>query len=148
MISFFPCSTVLFADPTDEEENLVTGIVTVVVTDDDKIAAVHKPGNMCFGDLTILGQEKKKLLPFDTVQLQQQQQQPFCKLNLYSEAVSFIEEMVVRGKFFIMLFFFFFFLQGGSPLVDDKLQECFKVAVKRAKEVRDLVQTACINVDR
>ena len=60
MISFFPCSTVLFADPTDEEENLVTGIVTVVVTDDDKIAAVHKPGNMCFGDLTILGQEKKK----------------------------------------------------------------------------------------
>ncbi|RMX49758.1 hypothetical protein pdam_00019763 [Pocillopora damicornis] len=72
--------TVLFADPTDEEENLVTGIVTVVITDDDKIAAVHKP--------------------------------------------------------------------GGSPLVDDKLQECFKVAVKRAKEVRDLVQTACINVDR
>ena len=42
----------------------------------------------------------------------------------------------------------FFFLQGGSPLADDKLQECFKVAVKRAKEVRDLVQTACINVDR
>lgn len=59
MISFFPCSTVLFADPTDEEENLVTGIVTVVITDDDKIAAVHKPGNMCFGDLTILGQAKK-----------------------------------------------------------------------------------------
>ena len=56
--------------------------------------------------------------------------------------------MVVGGEFFIMLFFFFFFLQGGSPLVDDKLQECFKVAVKRAKEVRDLVQTACINVDR
>lgn len=50
----------MFADPTDEEENLVTGIVTVVITDDDKIAAVHKPGNMCFGDLTILGQEKKK----------------------------------------------------------------------------------------
>ena len=73
MISFFPCSTVLFADPTDEEENLVTGIVTVVITDDDKIAAVHKPGNMCFGDLTILGQAKKILLPFDTVQLQQQQ---------------------------------------------------------------------------
>ena len=41
----FICSSVLFADPTDEEENLVSGIVTIVVTDDDKIAAVHKPGN-------------------------------------------------------------------------------------------------------
>ena len=41
---FLTCSTVLFADPTDEEENLLTGVVTVVVTDDDKIAAVHKPG--------------------------------------------------------------------------------------------------------
>ena len=124
----------------------MTGIVTVVVTDDDKIAAVHKPGNMCFGDLTILGQAKKILLPFNTVQLQQQQQQPFCKLKLCSVAVSVIEVMVVGGEFFITLLFFF--LQGGSPLVDDKLQECFKVAVKRAKEVRDLVQTACINVDR
>lgn len=43
----FRSSSVLFADPTDEEENLVTGVVTVVVTDDDKIAAVHKPGD-CF----------------------------------------------------------------------------------------------------
>ena len=42
----FICSSVLFADPTDEEENLVSGIVTIVVTDDDKIAAVHKPGNV------------------------------------------------------------------------------------------------------
>lgn len=48
----------------------------------------------------------------------------------------------------ITVVYVFFFLQGGSPLADDKLQECFKVAVKRAKEVRDLVQTACINVDR
>ena len=98
MISFFPCSTVLFADPTDEEENLVTGIVTVVITDDDKIAAVHKPGNMCFGDLIIVGQAKKILLAFDTVQLQQQQQQqqqPFCKLKLCSVAVSVFEVMVV-----------------------------------------------------
>lgn len=47
-IFVFICSTVLFADPTDEEENLLTGVVTVVVTDDDKIAAVHKPGeNLC-----------------------------------------------------------------------------------------------------
>ena len=36
----------LFADPTDEEESLVTGVVTVVVIDDDKIAAVHKPGDL------------------------------------------------------------------------------------------------------
>lgn len=34
----------LFADPTDEEEALLTGIVTIVVTDDEKIGAVHKPG--------------------------------------------------------------------------------------------------------
>lgn len=42
----FVCSSVLFADPTDEEETLVTGVVTVVVIDDDKIAAVHKPGDL------------------------------------------------------------------------------------------------------
>ncbi|KAM7436235.1 Exosome complex component RRP43 [Porites harrisoni] len=72
--------SVLFADPTDEEENLVSGIVTIVVTDDDKIAAVHKP--------------------------------------------------------------------GGSPLTDDKLQECFKKSVRRGKEVRDLIQTACDDIDR
>ena len=84
----------------------MTGIVTVVITDDDKIAAVHKPGNMCFGDLTILGQAKKILLPFNTVQLQQQQQQPFCKLKLCSVAVSVIEVMV-GGEFFITLLFFF-----------------------------------------
>ena len=108
MISFFPCSTVLFADPTDEEENLVTGIVTVVITDDDKIAAVHKPGNMCFGDLTTLGQAKKILLPFNTVQLQQQQQQPFCKLKLCSVAVSVIEVMVVGRILHNTVVFFFF----------------------------------------
>ena len=75
----------------------MTGIVTVVITDDDKIAAVHKPGNMCFGDLIIVGQAKKILLAFDTVQLQQQQQQqqPFCKLKLCSVAVSVFEVMVV-----------------------------------------------------
>ena len=41
----FICSSVLFADPTEEEENLLSGIVTIVVTDDDKIAAFNKPGN-------------------------------------------------------------------------------------------------------
>ena len=44
-VILFICSSVLFSDPTDEEENLVSGIVTIVVRDDDKIAAVHKPGN-------------------------------------------------------------------------------------------------------
>ncbi|XP_073252645.1 exosome complex component RRP43-like [Porites lutea] len=78
--SFHMYISVLFADPTDEEENLVSGIVTIVVTDDDKIAAVHKP--------------------------------------------------------------------GGSPLTDDKLQECFKKSVRRGKEVRDLIQTACDDIDR
>jgi len=37
---------------------------------------------------------------------------------------------------------------GGSPLPDNKLQECFKKAVRRGKEVRDLTHTACINIDR
>lgn len=83
----------------------MTGIVTVVITDDDKIAAVHKPGNMCFGDLTILGQAKKILLLFNTVQLQQQ---PFCKLKLCSVAVSVIEVMVVGRILHNTVVFFFF----------------------------------------
>lgn len=72
--------SVLFADPTDEEEGLLTGVVTIVVMDDEKIAAVHKP--------------------------------------------------------------------GGSPLPDHKFQECYKKALTRGKEVRDLIQTACVDVDR
>ena len=36
----------MFADPTNEEEMLLTGVVTVVLADDDKIAAFHKPGTM------------------------------------------------------------------------------------------------------
>ena len=42
----------------------------------------------------------------------------------------------------------FFPLQGGSPLTDDKLQECFKKSGRRGKEVRDLIQTACDDIDR
>ncbi|XP_071124993.1 exosome complex component RRP43-like isoform X2 [Mytilus edulis] len=34
---------ILFVDPTAEEENLATGIVTIVTTD-DKLCLVHKPG--------------------------------------------------------------------------------------------------------
>ena len=41
----------------------------------------------------------------------------------------------------------FFPLKGGSPLTDDKLQECFKKSVRRGKEVRDLIQTACDDID-
>lgn len=33
----------LITDPTNEEENLCTGIVTIVV-DDTKVCFVHKPG--------------------------------------------------------------------------------------------------------
>lgn len=54
----------LFADPTDEEEALLTGIVTIVVTDDEKIGAVHKPGESlsfpCFFRCTC----QKVLVPF------------------------------------------------------------------------------------
>ena len=42
----------------------------------------------------------------------------------------------------------FFIFKGGSPLTDDKLQECFKKAVKRFKKVRDLIQTAFVDFDR
>ncbi|XP_067040280.1 exosome complex component RRP43-like isoform X1 [Acropora muricata] len=72
--------SVLFADPTDEEEALLTGIVTIVVTDDEKIGSLHKP--------------------------------------------------------------------GGSPLPDHKLQECFKKAITRGREIRDLIHTACLDIDR
>lgn len=36
-------SEILFVDPTAEEENLATGQLTVVTTD-DKLCMVHKPG--------------------------------------------------------------------------------------------------------
>ena len=32
-------------------------------------------------------------------------------------------------------------------MTDDKLQECFKKSVRRGKEVRDLIQTACDDID-
>ena len=41
-----------------------------------------------------------------------------------------------------------FLFKGGSPLTDYKLQECFKNSVRRGKEVRDLIQTACDDIDR
>ena len=47
VVNSFCCptySTVIFGDPTDEEESLASGVVTVVTTSDDKLAAVHKPG--------------------------------------------------------------------------------------------------------
>lgn len=39
----FYFSEILFVDPTAEEENLATGQLTVVTTD-DKLCMVHKPG--------------------------------------------------------------------------------------------------------
>ena len=38
-------------------------------------------------------------------------------------------------------------VKGGSPLTDDQLRECFKKSVRRGKEVRDLIQTACDDID-
>ncbi|XP_013388851.1 exosome complex component RRP43 isoform X1 [Lingula anatina] len=71
---------IVFADPTDEEENLATGKVTIVTTEEDKICFVHKP--------------------------------------------------------------------GGSPLSDDKLQNCLQRSFIRAREARNLVETTLVNVDR
>ncbi|KXJ26502.1 exosome complex component RRP43 [Exaiptasia diaphana] len=72
--------THLYADPTDEEEKISTGTVTVVVTKDEKLISVHKPG---------------------------------C-----------------------------------SPMSNDKLQECFKQAIVRAREVHNLIETAFTQIDR
>ena len=36
-----------------------------------------------------------------------------------------------------------FFLLGGSALSEDKLQECFRRAVTRGREIRELVKTVC-----
>ncbi|KAK1146613.1 exosome complex component RRP43-like [Acipenser oxyrinchus oxyrinchus] len=36
--------TIIIVDPTVEEENLSTGVITVVTDEDEKLCAVHKPG--------------------------------------------------------------------------------------------------------
>ncbi|XP_072040449.1 exosome complex component RRP43-like [Amphiura filiformis] len=36
--------TIIIADPTNEEETMVTGMVTLVVNEDNQLCAVHKPG--------------------------------------------------------------------------------------------------------
>ncbi|XP_066555886.1 exosome complex component RRP43 isoform X2 [Amia ocellicauda] len=36
--------TVIIVDPTAEEENLSTGMITIVTDEDEKLCAVHKPG--------------------------------------------------------------------------------------------------------
>ena len=41
---FLPNSSYLIADPTDEEEELATGVVTVVTLEDDQLCSVNKPG--------------------------------------------------------------------------------------------------------
>jgi exosome complex RNA-binding protein Rrp42 (RNase PH superfamily) len=43
LLSIFHFSNILFVDPTAGEENLATGMVTIVTTD-DKLCLVHKPG--------------------------------------------------------------------------------------------------------
>lgn len=53
---------------------------------------------------------------------------------------------IIVVVFFLTIPIFLF--KGGSPLPDDKIQECFKKAVRRGKEVRDLTHTACVNIDR
>lgn len=51
MCSFAACSSNhIYADPTDEEETLSTGTVTIVVTRDKKLVSVHKPGMFFFSD--------------------------------------------------------------------------------------------------
>ncbi|MGH0175972.1 UNVERIFIED_CONTAM: hypothetical protein FKN15_071781 [Acipenser sinensis] len=37
-------NTIIIVDPTVEEENLSTGMITVVTDEDEKLCAVHKPG--------------------------------------------------------------------------------------------------------
>lgn len=53
-----------------------------------------------------------------------------------------LSEWVFKFKKSFLLF------KGGSPLPDHKLQECFKKAITRGKEIRDLIHTACLDIDR
>ena len=39
------CSSVIISDPTDDEESLATGVMTIVVTSEGKLCSVHKPGS-------------------------------------------------------------------------------------------------------
>ena len=57
-------------------------------------------------------------------------------------------KQLISVKIVVFLKISIFLLKGGSPLPDDKLQECFKKTVRRGKEVRDLTYTACNNIDR
>ena len=43
MFVLFICSEILLTDPTDEEESLSSGVVTIVVQG-DVLCSVHKPG--------------------------------------------------------------------------------------------------------
>ncbi|CAB3999922.1 Exosome complex component RRP43 [Paramuricea clavata] len=37
-------NSVIISDPTDDEESLATGVMTIVVTSQGKLCSVHKPG--------------------------------------------------------------------------------------------------------
>ena len=38
----------IISDPTDDEESLATGVMTIVVTSEGKLCCVHKPGYSLF----------------------------------------------------------------------------------------------------
>lgn len=55
----------MLADPTIEEENLCTGIITVVIKDDE-ICCVHKPGGTSLSDedfFSCIEKSKSRVVP-------------------------------------------------------------------------------------
>lgn len=44
MTFYFSNSTLLIVDPTEEEEHLATGTLTVVMDEEGKLCCLHKPG--------------------------------------------------------------------------------------------------------
>ena len=43
-MSFICCSETFLVDPTQEEEKLATGVITVVSLEDGNVCMLHKPG--------------------------------------------------------------------------------------------------------
>lgn len=56
LIMDFYCSSILIVDPSAEEESLSTAHLTVVTDEEDRLCAVHKPG------------QSKIMMPYQTVE--------------------------------------------------------------------------------
>ena len=44
----------MLTDPTNEEETMATGMITIVTNEDDELCSVHKPGMIPYNPTYIL----------------------------------------------------------------------------------------------